>query len=939
MPSGLLAIVLLPFAGSLLPFLARRLGWGPTATTWIAAAGPLAGVALLAGYAPGVIAGGVVTARWPWVPALGLDLSLRLDGLSLLFALLVLGMGLLIVLYARYYMGEADLTGRFFPLLLLFMGSMTGLVLGGNLLLLAVFWELTSVSSFLLIAYHTGSQVARRAARMALVVTGGGGLALLGGLLLLGAIAGTYELEGVLAAGERVTSHALYPPMLGLILLGAFTKSAQLPFHVWLPEAMAAPTPVSAYLHSATMVKAGIFLLARLHPAIAGGPGWVEVVAGTGLLTMVVAAYLAIFQSDLKGLLAYSTISHLGLITFLLGLAAPLAAVAAVFHVVNHATFKASLFMAAGIIDHETGTRDMRVLNGLARHMPHTALLAIVSASAMAGVPLLNGFLSKEMFFEEAIALDHGTVGRWTVGVLAALGAVFSVTYSLRFIHQTFFAGDGTGMPRAPHEPPRWMRVPVEVLATACVVVGLLPALVMGPLLAAAARPVVGGELPPYSLAIWHGFTLPLLMSGVALAGGLLLYLRLRERLDTPVIQRLARTRRHLYAQAVRGLVQGARHLTGALEHGGLRRSLPLFVVTVLVLGLVPGLGEGWRPGPIDPGPALDPASVAIWSVLVIATLATVALHRRRFVTLVLLGVVGLVVTLAFVGLSAPDLALTQLLVETVTVLLLLLALRHLPQVGAPSSRTARRSRDAALAALVGLGTAGLAWLVLTRPVEGISRYFVEHSKPLGGGTNIVNVILVDFRGFDTLGEITVLAIAALGVFALLTGVRLGSTAPMRRARDRYPLLLATVSRPLLPLMLLSSVFLLLRGHNLPGGGFIAGLLAASALTLQYIASGADWTLERLRPSFRRWAAAGLLLALVTGMGAWAFGAPFLSMTYTYVEWPVVGRFELATALLFDLGVFVTVVGAVLLILTRLGTMVPPAPDQANGREEGPWQP
>nr|MBA3893869.1 monovalent cation/H+ antiporter subunit A [Gemmatimonadales bacterium] len=253
MPSGLLAIVLLPFAGSLLPFLARRLGWGPTATTWIAAAGPLAGVALLAGYAPGVIAGGVVTARWPWVPALGLDLSLRLDGLSLLFALLVLGMGLLIVLYARYYMGEADLTGRFFPLLLLFMGSMTGLVLGGNLLLLAVFWELTSVSSFLLIAYHTGSQVARRAARMALVVTGGGGLALLGGLLLLGAIAGTYELEGVLAAGERVTSHALYPPMLGLILLGAFTKSAQLPFHVWLPEAMAAPTPVSAYLHSATM--------------------------------------------------------------------------------------------------------------------------------------------------------------------------------------------------------------------------------------------------------------------------------------------------------------------------------------------------------------------------------------------------------------------------------------------------------------------------------------------------------------------------------------------------------------------------------------------------------------------------------------------------------------------------------------------------------------
>ena len=359
-----------------------------------------------------MFAGESPRASWPWVPDLGLDLALRLDGLALLFALLILAIGLLVILYAHYYLSEEDPAGRFFGLLMLFMAAMLGVVLADNLLLLVVFWELTSVTSFLLVGYWSGRADARQGARMALAVTGAGGLALLAGCLILGAIAGTYEISALAAARERVQADPLFPVALVLMLVGAFTKSAQFPFHFWLPEAMAAPTPVSAYLHSATMVKAGIFLLLRLYPVLGGNALFEYVVVTVGLVTIVFGAYVAIFKHDLKGLLAYSTISHLGLIMFLIGLDSPLSSVAAVFHVINHATFKASLFMAAGIIDHESGTRDMRRINGLWKYMPHTATLAIVAAAAMAGVPLLNGFLSKEMFFAEALDLrDLGLLG------------------------------------------------------------------------------------------------------------------------------------------------------------------------------------------------------------------------------------------------------------------------------------------------------------------------------------------------------------------------------------------------------------------------------------------------------------------------------------------------------------------------------------------------
>jgi len=935
----LLPIVLLPLLGSVLPLL-----WGPRdrrRAAWAAAVPAAGALAIVAAHGPAVFAGSVPTARRAWVPALGLDAVLRLDGLAWLFAVLVLGIGLLVILYARYYLSEQDPPGRFYAMLLLFMGAMAGLVLSGNLLLLVIFWELTSLSSFLLIGYWNGSPDARRGARMALAVTGGGGLALLAGIVLLGTIAGSFDLEVVLHAGSAVAAHPLYHPTLVLILLGVFTKSAQFPFHFWLPRAMAAPTPASAYLHSATMVKAGVFLLARFYPVLSGTTEWFVLVSGVGLVTLLFGAYAAMFKHDLKELLAYSTISHLGLITLLFGFGTRTAAVAAVFHIMNHATFKASLFMAAGIIDHEAGTRDMRVLNGLWRSMPYTGALAVTAAGAMAGVPLLNGFLSKELFFAEALQVRRAGGVEWLEPVLATLAGVFSVAYSVRFIHAVFFSGPGTGMPKAPHEPPRFMRIPVEVLVLLCVLVGVVPAAVIGPTLDVAAGAVLGGPVPEYSLALWHGFNLPLLMTAVALGGGIALYVARRPLAALHHTFLPSLDAGTLYAATPKRLAAGARAITRAVENGSLQRYVALLVGAAIAAGTVPALRHGWSNGPLGASRP-DAVSVAAWLVLVAAALATVALHRRRLIALVMISAVGLMVALTFVRFSAPDLALTQLLVETVTILLVLLALHHLPEPAPAESSRLRRWRDAGLGTAAGAGSAALAWAVLTRPHQSISGYFLEQSVPAAGGTNVVNVILVDFRGFDTLGEISVLGIAALGILVMLSGVRPRDPAdPGTGARDRFPLILATVSRPLLPLAILVSVFLLLRGHNLPGGGFIAALLTAVALILQYLANGVEWTSRRLRLDFQPAIAGGVLVAAATGAGSWLFGRPFLTASYGYLYLPVVGKVGIGSALLFDVGVYVAVVGAVMVILARLGRLsrTARAGDAAFGREASPWKP
>src|SRR5690349_232235 len=448
--TALVALLVLPYAGSVVAMLLRAHARSAAASL----GGAVALAALLAAsqcYGD-VAAGRDVRFTIPWLPAGGVDFALRMDGYAWMFSVVVTGIGFLVALYARYYMSPQDPVPRFYSFLLAFMGSMLGVVLSGNLIVLVFFWELTSLASFLLIGYWNQNAAARDGARMALIVTSAGGLCLLAGVLVLGHVVGSYDLDRVLASRDAIVAHELYVPALVLILLGALTKSAQFPFHFWLPHAMSAPTPVSAYLHSAAMVKLGVFLMARLWPVLAGTDEWIAIVGTAGLVTFVFGAYVAIFQQDLKGLLAYSTISHLGLITLLLGLNSTLACVAAIFHMLNHATFKASLFMAAGIIDHESGTRDLGRLTGLYRYMPITATLAMVAAAAMAGVPLLNGFLSKEMFFAES--LDVQGPLPWLDPVLpyvVTVAGTFSVVYSIRFIHGVFLGPDPVGLPREPH--------------------------------------------------------------------------------------------------------------------------------------------------------------------------------------------------------------------------------------------------------------------------------------------------------------------------------------------------------------------------------------------------------------------------------------------------------------------------------------------------------
>ena len=967
----------LPFGAALLPwltlapFVAALLLAGvrneqPKLAAWLAGLTALGALVLLLTLAPAVFAGEVLRWSVDWLPALGLRFGFRLDGLAWMFALLVLGIGALVVLYGAYYLDAKEPRARFFGFFMLFMGAMLGVVLADNLILLVVFWELTSLSSFLLIGFwHADAkkgQDAREGARMALTITGGGGLCLLAGALLIGHMVGSTDLDQVLASGDLIRGHALYEVALVLVLLGAFTKSAQFPFHFWLPHAMAAPTPVSAYLHSATMVKAGVFLLARLYPALGASEPWFWIVSLTGLATLMLGAYVALFKHDLKGLLAYSTISHLGLITLLFGLGSPLAVVAGVFHILNHATFKASLFMAAGIIEHESGSRDMRQLNGLWKFMPITGALAMVASAAMAGVPLMNGFLSKEMFFAETLTKESHVAMEWLLPIGATLAAAFSVAYSLRFIHDVFFNGKPVGLDRVPHEPPRFMRVPVEFLVVLCLAVGLMPSLLVGPLLAVAAKAALlgptPGEIPAYTLALWHGFNLPLLMSGIALIGGTALYFVLQRRVNLHTLERVPATHekggRELFSAGLVRVLQTTARATLRLQNGRLQDYLLVLITMAVLAGALPFVLSPAQTGPTVQGQSASLPFIIVWGIGMAATGATVVMHRQRLLALLLLGAVGLVVSLAFVYFSAPDLALTQLLVEVATIMLMMLALHWLPEhKGTKNANStdaadtpARRWRDALIALAAGAGVAALAWMVLGRPFDSISPYFLETTVAQGGGANAVNVIIVDYRGFDTLGEITVMGIAALIMHALLADWKPGALPPMPprisvagemgSGADAHPLMLALVSRLLLPLAVLVSVYLYLRGHNLPGGGFIAGLLLAIALVLQFVANGQAYVQARMGTDYQRWVGWGLLIAGACGLGSWFFGAPFMTTTYDYPVWPLVGAVPLASAAIFDLGVFLTVTGATmvaLLSIARLSsTQIPHAPAQGATR-------
>ena len=923
------ALVLLPCIAAIgvaaLPNTARN------ATAWLAGLTALVGCALLGVAAPAVFGGEILRVSLPWFA--DVTFGFRMDGLAWAFALVIFGIGALVVLYARYYLSAEDPPSRFYAFLLAFMGAMLGIVLADNLILMVVFWELTSVSSFLLIGFWNRRADARQGARMALTVTGMGGLCLFGGVILLGHMVGSYSLDAVLSAGEQVRADPRYPLALVLILLGAFTKSAQFPFHFWLPHAMAAPTPVSAYLHSATMVKAGVFLLARFYPTLGGSDLWFYAVGGTGLLTMIFGAAVAIFQQDLKGLLAYSTISHLGLITLLFGLNSPLAVVAGLFHILNHATFKASLFMAAGIIDHETGSRDMRQLNGLWQFMPITGTLAMVAAGAMAGVPLLNGFLSKEMFFAETIDLDASHLIEWLVPAVATIAAALAVAYSMRFIHDVYFNGPPVGLTRTPHEPPRWLRVPVEVLVVICVAVGVAPNWTIGPVLAAMVNGTLGMQ-PEYSLALWHGFNAPLLMSAIALCAGVTVYFGLQRYINLHSVTRLPVSGKHVFDAAVGALETLARRIVTWLPSTSLRGHLVWIVAASVAAMAWPLSHFGFGQAPALTSAGSGTYSVIgglLWLLGVVGAFAATFNYRRRLTALVLLGATGLAVSLLFVTFSAPDLALTQLLIEVATIALMMIVLHFLPQQSPAEPGRGRQWRDAGLAGIAGVGIACVAHAVLTRPFASISPFYLEKALPEGGGTNVVNVILVDFRGFDTLGEITVLGAAALLVYALLAAFHVRRNHRAADIMDDWnPLLVRTATRLVLPLAALVAAFLLLRGHNLPGGGFIAGLVLACAILVLRIGGGGRPILDPAHLPYQPWIAAGLLIAAMTGVGSMLLGYPFLTSAFLHPVLPVVGEIPIASAAFFDLGVFITVVAATMLATISPGVL----PEQFDGEPE-----
>ncbi len=918
---------MIPFLEILLalPFLAAAAiaalrAWPRPALAWLAGAAPLLGLVVLAWLAPAVFGGHVVRGEHAWLPQVGLSFALRLDGLAWMFAVLVLAIGALVVMYARYYLSREDSTARFYAFLLLFMGAMLGLVLSSNLLLLLVFWELTSLSSFLLIGFWTHRSDAREGARMALVITGGGGLALLGGVLLIGRIVGSYDLDVVLASGQALRASPLYPAALFLVLGGVFTKSAQFPFQFWLPHAMAAPTPVSAYLHSATMVKAGVFLLARLHPALAGSELFFYTVSGIGAVTLVLGAWHAIFQHDLKGLLAYSTISHLGLITMLFGLSTPMAVVAGVFHILNHAVFKASLFMAAGIIDHETGTRDMRRLGNLRRYLPVTSALAIVASLAMAGIPLLNGFLSKEMFFAVALETEAPAPMRVFTSVAALLAGVLGVAYSLRFVHDTFFGQGPRQLDHLPHEPPRWMRIPVAVLVAVCVAVGIVPGLTVAPVLRVAAGAILGPQLPEYSLSMWHGLNWPLAMSFAGVVGGVALYFGLRRLLDLYAVSTRSQGKA-LFQWQLDALSGLALRFTSLIVDGRLQRMLLLLVLAALAVGVAPFIGEGALPAWAAPQP-IPLLGWALWLLLVACTLGGLFLHRQRLLAVMVIGGTGLAVSLVFVFLSAPDLALTQLLVEMVTLTLMLLAMNYLPNGSPPERGRWRRWRDAAIAIACGTGLAALSYALMTRPSRTMAGEMLARALPEAYGHNVVNVILVDFRGFDTFGEICVFAIAGLVVHALLRRARMAPEKVMPGPPIKLPVP-ADLTQLLFPLTLTVSVFLFLRGHNAPGGGFIAGLVLAVPLLMQYVIQGTESVESRFGFDYVRCIGVGLAIALVSGAASMLFGVPFLTSGHAELALPLIGTLELASAMGFDTGVYLVVFGSAMLMLSMMGTVKP----------------
>ncbi|MEA0563551.1 Na+/H+ antiporter subunit A [Lysinibacillus irui] len=777
-------------AAILVPLLYKRMK--NIHTGWFVLAVPATLAVIYATYIAQVSKGEVFTAELPWIPSLDISIVSYLDGLSLLFSLLITGIGSLVVLYSIFYLDKhKEKLHNFYVYLLLFMSAMLGVVQSDHLISLYFFWELTSISSFLLIGYWYTRDASRFGALKSMMITVGGGLMMLGGFVLLYLMGGTYSIRELIAMAPNLVEHPLFTWSLILLLLGAFTKSAQFPFYIWLPDAMEAPTPVSAYLHSATMVKAGIYLVARFTPIFAASELWVWLVTGIGILTLFWGSFFAVKQTDLKGILAFSTVSQLGLIMSLLGASAvafhssesidtiKFAAFAAIFHLINHATFKGSLFMIAGIVDHETGTRDIRKLGGLMSIMPISFTVAAIGSLSMAGLPPFNGFLSKEMFLTAMLALQKFEFfGFDTWGalfpIIAWIASIFTFIYSFYFVFKTFNGNyKPEQLPHKPHEAPIGMLISPILLAALVVTIFFIPNFIGNTFV----KPAVQAIQPflydtPQAIDIhveaWHGINPELLMTIGIVIIGVLLFVALPK--WQGMYQRFpqAFTLNNAYDKIMQGLDTGLNRLSRLYMTGSMRHYLLYMFsgIAIIVIGSL-FVKDAFSISFEETSP-IKPYEIILILVLLIGTAITI-LAKSRLTAIIGLGAVGYTVALFFVIFNAPDLALTQLVIETISVALFLLAFYHLPKLGKREERMRFQLNRAVVSIAVGVMVTLIALSSHSQKlIPSISKYYEETVYSKAGGGNIVNVILVDYRGFDTLFEITVLGIAGMAILAMI---------------------------------------------------------------------------------------------------------------------------------------------------------------------------
>lgn len=916
---------------------------------WLIALAPAALFIVTLTQAPAVLAGTVLSEKFEWIPQLGIELSFRMDPLSLLLALIVTGVGALVLAYcARYFSDDEPGLGRFASLLLAFAGVMYGLVTSDDVIVMFVFWEATSVLSYLLIGHNTGRKSSRGAALQALTVTTFGGLAMLVGIVMLAVASGTTSITEMVA---NPIGGVFGQVAIVLVLLGALSKSALVPFHFWLPAAMAAPTPVSAYLHAAAMVKAGIYIIARFAPGYADLPVWQPILVTVGVITMLVGGWRAMRQYDLKLLLAYGTVSQLGFLTIMLGFGTRDAALAGAALLLAHALYKATLFLVVGIIDHATGTRDWRKLSGLGRRMPVLAGIAAFAVGSMAGLPPLLGFVAKESVFASLLdataggAASGASTALWAWVALAGvvIGSVLTVAYSLRFIWGAFSTKADVGVVEL-HKPGFSILIAPLVLSVATIGAGL-------------AAPVIDALVAPYAdtvpgehaqhLALWHGFEPALAISAGVLLLGLVLMLRRRQvgRLQAKMPQTVDAGRD--YVQIMRAIDRFASMLTTRIQRGGLPAYLAVIIgVFVLGLGLSAALNRSWPEGIVPWDYAVQPFIALVMGMAAVG--AAIAGHRMTAVLLV--GVTGYGLVLLFAMGGAPDLALTQALVETLTVVVFVLVLRRLPQQIAARNKAVRKGLRAVLGILAGTVMAVIAVIALgAREAASISAELPALAAE-AHGKNIVNVMLVDIRAWDTMGEIAVLVAVATGVASLV--FISGRAAPVERMegggerRNRPVLNVNAVSRQtwllagrtlspqnrsiiievLVRLLfhpaIIVSIYLLFVGHNQPGGGFAGGLLAGLALVARYLAGGRYELAEAVPIDAGKLLGTGLLLAVGTALSSMFFGLQVLESSWFEASIPVLGEISIGTSTIFDIGVYLVVFGLVLDILRSLGSEV-----------------